>query len=82
MDRPAVLATVGSSRVRELAAARELLRPDRATTDHDRVLDVVAERVLMDMFTPGWRPSRSREARADIVIAARTPGRVAAPSAC
>ncbi len=70
-----------ASRARELTAAREFLRPDRATTEHDRVLDVVAERVLLDMFSPaGHTPAPGSGPR--IVVSARVSGRVAAPSAC
>jgi hypothetical protein len=76
---PGPLGSIGAARVRELAAARQLLRPVGPTSDHDRILDVVAERILLDLFAPGWRREGSEPG---IVIAARSPGRVAAPSAC
>ena len=78
------LARIGGTRVRELAAARALLRPDRSTGDHDRVLDVVADRLLRDLFgSPGRTPApRFDPDASSIVVSARTPGRVVAPSAC
>lgn len=75
------LGSIGTVRVRELAAARELLRPDPATSAHDRILDVVAERLLLDLLSPGWRPAPA-PVPAKIVVSARAPGRVAAPAAC
>jgi len=74
------LRSVGSARAKELAAARELLTSDRATRDHDRVLDLVVERVLLDLFSPP-RPGDPPRSKA-VVVSARTRGRVAAPSAC
>lgn len=70
------------ARARELAAARELLRPAAATGDHDRVLDIVADRLLEELLAPAGSAVRDIGQPPNVVVSVRAAGRVAQPAAC